>query len=129
MLPVFRTVTLSPFPLLPPDPPTITCQFFIKPTWLKGIVASSRGLSVPRTPLPPFPPPPPMLCAKIPAESAPRVTMSPLLVTSTTPPLLAPPPFPPTATAKLQLFLSPVALQTMGSPHDLSSISERVLAL
>src|SRR6478735_7409482 len=99
-----------------------------------GMAATSAGIGssppVPRVPLPPRPPPPPMLWAKMPSDNSPWVRIVPLLVTSTAPPSLAPPPMPPTETWKLKLraALSGV-VQTTGMVQAAATCSEMVLEL
>src|SRR5258705_5284337 len=101
LAPFPSTLTLRPMPPTPPSPPTA----------IDRLLPDSPA-NEPFTLKPPLPPPPPTLCAWIPAESAPLVTIHALLVTftcSASPPL---PPLPPTEAEMLftSFPLTPVAL-------------------
>src|ERR1700759_5469320 len=104
MLLVFSTSTSPPLPLGPPDPPTAIVNVFRN---FERLTVPGGGVTIePRWPLPPVPPPPPTLCARMPSASSAVVMSVPLLVTWTSPPLLALPPLPPRLRLNCLFFAS-----------------------
>src|SRR5882724_87163 len=88
ILPTLFTVTLPPLPPAPPWPPMLRASEMVL------AVPSLTAVEVAEA-SPPLPPPPPTLCAKMPEDAAPPVTIKPALETLTAPPSPAEPPDPP----------------------------------